>query len=84
VRSELEAGFTRRLSKRLDPSVILKPGTIEGDLLDSGLPGTLGNQLPNRLGGTDVTTVRQLLRTSGSSDEAAARTLVPQAEITCA
>ncbi len=50
---ELQAGLSRAFGERADPPVVLEPGTVEHDTLDTGGPGTLGDErahLPGAFG----------------------------------
>src|SRR5688500_9238051 len=59
--SELQTGFARRVSDRLDAAVIEEPVAIEHDALDALLDQALRDGLADRLGAGDVAALGRLL-----------------------
>jgi hypothetical protein len=76
LRSELETGLTRRIRQRLDPSVVAKAGTRSN--ATCSMPAFLARSAistPIVLAAAMSPPLGSILRTSGSSEEAAASTL---------
>jgi hypothetical protein len=87
VRLELQAGFTRSISQRLDAAVVRKTCAIKCHLLDACSLGLFSDTLANDLGCSGLPPLPEPpsdLRTSASAVEALASTLLPSPEITLA